>query len=131
MTTGTGEGALLTIDEVAGAGAQSRSWRRRTGREAVDMEAAAVARGAEKHGTDFSAIKVISDELDFAMPPLDRFVDGAGRFNTAGFAAYSAVRPWLWKSVFQLGRNSAQASRVLRNTLDQESILAMAASNRE
>jgi adenosylhomocysteine nucleosidase len=127
--TGTGEGALLTISEVAGAERKAKL-AEAYGARAVDMEAAAVARGAEKHGIRFLAIKVISDELEFSMPPVDRFVDSAGQFKTGRFAAYTALRPWLWKSVSQLARNSAVASRVLRNTLEQESILAMTASNR-
>ena len=127
--TGSGEGALLTIGEVAGA-TQKAKLAEAYGAQAVDMEAAAVARGAETHGIRFLAIKVISDQSDFAMPPVNRFVDGAGQFKTASFAVYAAVRPWLWKSVIQLGRNSSVASRVLRKTLVQESILGMAASNR-
>jgi adenosylhomocysteine nucleosidase len=127
--TGAGEGALLTIHEVAGVDRKAKL-AAAYGAQAVDMEAAGVARGAETHGIRFLAIKVISDELDFSMPPVDRFVDSAGQFKTGGFAAYTGLRPWLWKSVFQLGRNSAVASRVLRKTLEQESILAIAASNR-
>jgi adenosylhomocysteine nucleosidase len=127
--TGKGEGALLTINEVAGpdrkvklAGAY--------GAQAVDMESAAVARGAEAHGVRFLAIKVISDPIDFVMPPVDRFVNCAGQFKTASFAAYTVLRPWLWKSVIQLSRNSSVAALALRNTLAQESISGMTASNR-
>jgi adenosylhomocysteine nucleosidase len=127
--TGAGDGSLLTIDEVAGT-AQKAKLAEAYGAQAVDMEAAAVARGAEKHGIRFSAIKVISDQVDFAMPPVNRFVDGVGQFNTVSFAGFVALRPWLWKSVIELGRNSSVASRVLRNTLEQESIFGMAASNR-
>jgi hypothetical protein len=120
---------VLTINQVAGSD-RKKKLAEAYGAQAVDMEAAAVARGAEKHGIRFLAVKVISDELDFAMPPVDRFVDRAGQFKTASFAIHAALRPWLWKSVFQLGHNSAVASRVLRKTLEQESVLAMAASNR-
>ncbi|HEX4484981.1 MAG TPA: phosphorylase [Terriglobales bacterium] len=127
--TGTGEGTVLTIHDVAGAERKTKL-AEAYGAQAVDMEAAAVAQGAEKHGVRFLAIKVISDELDFAMPPMDRFVDGEGQFKTGSFAFYAAFRPWLWKSVMELGRNSSVASQVLRNTLEQESIFGTAASNR-
>jgi adenosylhomocysteine nucleosidase len=127
--TGTGEGALLTISEVAGA-QQKTKLAEAYGAQAIDMEAAAVARGAETHGVRFSAIKVISDQLNFSMPPMDRFVDASGQFRTGRFAAYTAFRPWLWKPIIELGRNSAVASRVLRKTLEQESIFGMDASNR-
>ncbi len=124
-----GEGSVLTVHELAGA-PRKRLLAEAYGAKAVDMEAAAVARGAASHGVSFLAIKVISDDLDFAMPPVGRFVNGAGEFKTAQFALYAALRPWLWKAVIQLGRNSARASHVLRNALKQESILPLAASNR-
>ena len=127
--TGNNEGALLTFGRIASA-TEKAKLADVYGAVAVDMEASAVARGAEIHGIRFLAIKIISDQSDFAMPPVDRFVDGAGRFETMGFAAFAALRPWLWKSVIQLGRNSAVASRVLSKTLIQESILRMAASKR-
>ena len=38
---------------------------------AVDMEAAAVARGAQAHDITFVGLKAISDEADFEMPPLE------------------------------------------------------------
>ena len=120
---------MLTIQEVAGADRKTKL-AKAYGALAVDMEAAAVARGAETHNIQFLAVKAISDQLDFAMPRVDRFVNGAGQFQTARFSAYVALRPWLWKSVIQLGRNSSVASRVLRNTLSQESILGMTASKR-
>lgn len=127
--TGLGEGALLTINDVAG-GDRKIKLAGAYGAKAVDMESAAVARGAEAHGVRFLAIKVISDQLDFAMPPVDRFVNSSGQFKTATFLAHTALRPWLWKSVIQLSRHSLIASRVLRNTLAQESILGMTASKR-
>src|SRR5579884_3175667 len=40
------------------------------GAQAVDMEAAAVARSAAIHGVPFMAVKAISDELDSDLPPL-------------------------------------------------------------
>lgn len=81
--------------------------------QAVDMEAAAVARAAEARGVVFSALKVISDEVDFEFPPTDRFVDSDGQFHEMGFAWFAAVRPWLWLPIMRLARNSGHASRVL------------------
>jgi adenosylhomocysteine nucleosidase len=83
------------------------------GAQAVDMEAAAVARGAQARGVRFMAVKAISDESAFVMPSMDRFVDSDGQFRGTGFAASVAVRPWLWSKVFCLARNSARASRAL------------------
>jgi adenosylhomocysteine nucleosidase len=77
------------------------------------MEAAAVARAAEAHGLRFAAVKVISDDASFAMPPMERFIANDGGFRSAAFALHAAVRPWLWVSVFRLARNSTEASRRL------------------
>jgi adenosylhomocysteine nucleosidase len=127
--TGAGEGVLLTVSQVAGIKEKEKLAQAYCA-NAVDMEAASVAKGAQKHGIPFLAVKVISDRMDFVMPPLERFVDNSGQFRTLSFAVYSAVRPWLWKSVIQLGRNSAAAAKALRKTLVLESLLSLAASNR-
>ena len=86
---------------------------------AVDMEAAAVARAAQAHDITFVGLKAISDEADFEMPPLERFVAGDGQFRTAAFAAFVALRPWLWLRVFQLARNSNKAAAALCGWLEQ------------
>jgi adenosylhomocysteine nucleosidase len=89
--------------------------------QAVDMEAAAVARGAEAHGLRFAAIKVISDEVGFPMPPMAQFVHVDGRFQAGSFAMYAALRPWLWGTVLRLARNSARASQLLCEYLNKNS----------
>jgi adenosylhomocysteine nucleosidase len=90
---------------------------------AVDMEAASVARAAQAAGIAFAAIKVISDEYDAKLPKMDQFValHGArdGQFRAGAFAWHAAVRPWLWPSLMQLAKNSAQASAVLARELGE------------
>ncbi len=86
---------------------------------AVDMEAAAVARGAQAHDIIFVGLKVISDEAGFEMPSIDRFIASDGKFRTAAFVAFVAVRPWLWRRVFQLAGNSKKAANALCEWLDQ------------
>jgi len=107
-----GEGVLVSFEAVASA-AQKIKLRESFGAQAVDMEAAAVARSAEVRGKQFTAVKVISDASDFEFPALERFVDPAGRFSELRFAGYTAIRPWLWARVTQLGRHSNRASRAL------------------
>jgi adenosylhomocysteine nucleosidase len=130
--TEIGEGILVTTDSVVST-QQKKKLADAYGAQAVDMEAAAVARGAQIHGVGFVACKVISDLLEFQMPPVQRFIEN-GQFQTARFAFYVAVRPWLWKSVLQLARNSATASRALSRALAvndfRESAVSAAASNR-
>jgi adenosylhomocysteine nucleosidase len=81
--------------------------------QAVDMEAAAVARSAEARGAAFAVVKVISDGFDFNFPEMERFVDRNGQFLEGRFAWFIAVRPWLWATVARLSRNSNRASRAL------------------
>jgi adenosylhomocysteine nucleosidase len=107
-----GTGALVSFDSVANP-AQKANLRDAFAAAAVDMEAAAVARAAEARGVVFGAIKAISDASDLALPPMDRFITPDGAFSEIRFAAYAAIRPWMWPQVLRLARNSNQASRAL------------------
>ena len=88
--------------------------------QAVDMEAAAVAQSAQAHDLRFRAVKAVSDEAGFAMPPMARFTSPDGTFRSGSFAFYAAIRPALWSTVVRLARNSAQASRSLCDALRHE-----------
>jgi adenosylhomocysteine nucleosidase len=118
VETGSGRGVLVSTTSVASA-EQKAKLAVSYGAQAVDMEAAAVALGAQARGVRFMAVKAISDESTFAMPSLDRFVDRDGQFCEMAFAASLATRPWLWSRFFQLARNSAKASRALWKELDR------------
>ncbi len=107
-----GKGTLLTFMAVADA-AQKRKLAQAYSAAAVDMEAAGVAAAAQARGIVFGATKVISDELDFDMPRIGEFVSTDGRFRTPSFVLFAALRPWLWRSVAMLARNSRKASRAL------------------
>jgi adenosylhomocysteine nucleosidase len=119
-----GQGALVSSPTVADKDQKIRLAKAYSA-IAVDMEAAAVAQGAQARGIEFAAVKVISDAFDFNMPALDHFVANDGTFRSARFAAYVAVRPWLWKSTLALAQNSSKASRalcaVLADYLERES----------
>jgi adenosylhomocysteine nucleosidase len=107
-----GCGVLVSAISIAGS-EQKAQLSKSYGAQAVDMEAAAVARGAEARGVRFMAVKAISDESNFAMPAMDRFVDQQGQFRTARFVIFAGLRPWLWLRVIRLAGNSAKASRAL------------------
>lgn len=108
----SGDGILVSFDAIASPGQKSKL-RESFGANAVDMEAAAVARSAEARRIGFAAIKVISDGVDFEFPSMERFVDSEGRFREGRFAVFTAFRPWLWPRVARLARNSNRASRAL------------------
>ena len=114
----TGRGVLVSAAAVAGV-EEKKKLAESYGAQAVDMEAAAVARGAQARGVRFMAVKAISDESDFEMPTLDRFVDEKGQFKTRRFAISATLRPWLWPRLLQLARNGAKASRALCAELER------------
>ncbi len=109
--TPLGRTILASCPEIAGA-QQKQQLAKSYGAQAVDMEAAAVARSAQVHGVAFIAIKSISDEHDFNLPEMTPFVRD-GEFQTKRFAIHVAVRPWLWLSVYRLARNTRIASENL------------------
>jgi adenosylhomocysteine nucleosidase len=107
-----GEGVLVSFGSVASP-EQKASLRNSFVAQAVDMEAASVARAAEARGVSFAVVKVISDEFDFSFPSMERFVDSDGQFLERRFAWFAALRPWLWPQVARLARNSNHASQAL------------------
>ncbi len=122
--SGWGEGILVSSATVAEE-ERRLDWPKAYDAIAVDMEAAAVAQGAEARGVGFAAVKAISDRADFSMPAkMERFVATDGRFRSAKFAGHVVLRPWLWASTIALARNSAKASRplcaALASYLDRE-----------
>jgi adenosylhomocysteine nucleosidase len=112
-----GEGVLVSFASVASP-VQKSKLRDSFGADAVDMEAAAVARSAEARHRQFTVVKAVSDEIDFEFPAMERFIGADGRFSQAGFAWYAGVRPWLWPRVMRLARNSNRASHALCAYLD-------------
>ena len=116
LSTAGGSGTLVSAGSVADAVVKKMLAARHIAR-AVDMEAFAVGDVARIHGVPFMAVKAIADELSFPMPPLARFVTAEGSFQTARFALYAALRPWLWRTMARLGRDSSQAAAALAPAL--------------
>jgi adenosylhomocysteine nucleosidase len=88
--------------------------------DAVDMEAAAVARVAQGSGLTFRAIKAISDESDFEVEGLAQFATADGQFREGAFAVHAALRPAMWRKVIALGWNSSKALRSLTVAVEAE-----------
>jgi adenosylhomocysteine nucleosidase len=118
VDTGIGEGVLVSFSSVASS-EQKAKLGASFGAQAVDMEAAAVAQAAQARGVRFAAVKAISDESTFALPAMDSFIAPGGKFRTWKFALFVLVRPWMYKSMLTLARNSSRASRALCNWLGQ------------
>jgi adenosylhomocysteine nucleosidase len=107
---------LVSSDTVVGRD-QKADLARTHGADAVDMEALTVAQVARAYGLKLLAVKVISDEIGFDMPPLARFVRSNGDFNTWGFLVWMGPRIWLWPRLVHLARNSNKAANCLSTWL--------------
>jgi len=113
---GSGDGILVSSATVADK-AQKIRLSKAYGAIAVDMEAAAVAQGAQARGVEFGALKVISDDADFNLPAMDRFMAHDGSFHSVRFACHVVLRPSLWGTTIALARNSSKASHALCGAL--------------
>jgi adenosylhomocysteine nucleosidase len=118
IETGVGAGVLVSFDSIATI-AQKAKLARAYAAEAVDMEAAGVARAAENHGIPFTAFKAISDGHDFEFPALENFIATDGSFRTSDFVVGSLLRPGHWGKAVAMARNSARASKTICSWLEQ------------
>jgi adenosylhomocysteine nucleosidase len=107
-TTGGGDWVLATSQDVSDA-VEKQELLTKYRADVVDMEAAAVAQVAKECGLGFAALKSISDDAAFVMPPLNRFIDN-GKFDTRRFLIYVALRPRWWGTLGKIKKNSALAS---------------------
>jgi adenosylhomocysteine nucleosidase len=114
-----GGGILVSAGQVAGSASKTELVKRFHAL-AVDMEAAGVAEVAREEQIGFRCVKAISDESDFPMPPVNRFIDGQGTFETARFARWLALRPAIWPSAIALARNSNRAAQALCDWLREK-----------
>jgi len=117
--TGQGDGVLVSFASVASRDQKEKLRKAYADAAVVDMEAAAVAQGAQSRGVPFSVLKAVSDVASFDMPDMQRFVSSDGRFRVGMFAFHVAVRPWQWSSTLSLAVNSRKASRALCAALEK------------
>ena len=108
----SGHGTLVSFMAVAGA-QQKAKLAQAYGAIAVDMEAAAVGSAARAHGITFGSTKAISDELNFEIPSMDRFINSEGQFRSTSFVLFATLRPWLWNSIARLASNTRKAEKAL------------------
>ncbi|HEY1731960.1 MAG TPA: phosphorylase [Terriglobales bacterium] len=116
--SGTGADWILVTSQCVTDATIKQELLTRYAADVVDMEAAAVAQVAHARGLKFAAVKAISDEATFLMPPLGRFIDENGRFATGSFLMYVAARPRWWSSLGTLKRNNELAAANLCRELE-------------
>ncbi len=108
-----GGGILVSANEIAESKDVRAGLVERFHALAVDMEAAGVAKVAQQEKILFRCVKAISDEADFQMPPLNKFVDADGNFQTGKFAVWTSARPWHWGRTITLAQNTKRATQAL------------------
>jgi len=107
-----GKGTLVSVADIVNP-RMKQELKTRYAADAVDMEAASVAAIAQARGVRFLAIKAISDEATLELPPMSRFIDSRGEFQTFRFAVHTAIRPALWSAIGRLKRNADKAANAL------------------
>ena len=113
-----GEGIVVSSRAIAGA-KEKRELAAQFDADIVDMEGAAVAAVAKRHGVALMLAKAVSDELSFELPPLNPFVDADGRFQMLRFTLHAAVHPGWWPRIAALKRHSDRAAESLASLLRQ------------
>ena len=117
LPTAFGEGAVVSSREIAGL-ARKRELAARFDADLVDMEGFAVGEVAKARGLPFLAAKAVSDDVEFDLPPLQRFVDGEGKFQAGRFTLHAAVHPGWWPVIARLKRHSDRAAEALAGLLE-------------
>ena len=117
LATAHGEGVVVSSREIAGL-AKKRELAARFDADLVDMEGFVVGEVAQAHGLPFLAAKAVSDDLEFELPPLQRFVDGEGKFEAGRFVLQALVHPGWWPTIARLKRHSERAAEALAGLLE-------------
>lgn len=110
-----GDWVLATSQDVSDA-AEKQGLLTKYGADVVDMEGAAEAQVARERGIEFAAVKAISDDAAFLMPPLNRFIED-GKFDTRRFLVYIALHPRWWGTLGKIKKNSEIATANLCDEL--------------
>jgi adenosylhomocysteine nucleosidase len=110
-TSNGGDWLLATSQDVSDA-IEKQELLTKYGADVVDMEGAAVAEVAKQHQLDFAAIKAISDDAQFQMPPLNKFIKD-GKFDTRRFLVYISLHPQWWGALAKIKRYSHIATENL------------------
>lgn len=105
-------GEIVSQDTVAATARAKRELREQSRAIAVEMEAAAVSRVAERWNLPFRCIRAVSDTADEDLPlDFNRYRDKQGRFSEARIALAGVARPFTaLPKLMLLARNSRTAA---------------------
>lgn len=118
LTEGERRLRLATTVQVADAREKGRL-RESYGAALVDMEAATVARLALMRRIPICCFKAISDPPNATLPDLNLFIDAQGQMRMLPFLSHVALRPRLWGSLLELGRNSSIAAKAIAECVNR------------
>ena len=97
---------------------------RAAGADAVDLESAAVARVAARHGLPFAVLRAVCDEAGRDLPLAALVALGpAGRIGGLRVLGAVARRPWEVPALIGLGRDAARARAALVGRVRSTSLL--------
>ena len=107
-------GKLLSMDRVASTAAE-KSELRKTGADAVEMEAGAVAAKAKEWNLPFYAIRVVTDTATESFPlDFNRMRDADGRFDRAKIITAALRRPGvIFPELLRLNKRCKSAAKAL------------------
>lgn len=110
-------GGLVSQDRVA-VSVEEKAELARSGARAVEMEAAAVARQAERCESPFYCVRVISDGAGERMPlDFNRFRRRDGRFSKSRIALAAMLRPSVWQPLMKFNQRCQMAAEHLGDFL--------------
>ncbi len=111
---GATPGALYGGGEVVASAAAKAALFARTGAVAVDLESAAVARAARRHGLPFAVLRAVCDGAGRDLPRAALVaLNDAGRIGGLRVAWAAATRPWELPGLIRLGGDAARARHAL------------------
>jgi adenosylhomocysteine nucleosidase len=112
-------GRLLTTRALVGDPVEKRRLGERYRADAVDMEAAVIARRCDGAGVPFGCVRVISDDVDTALSPALLDVLRGGRVGPGRLLAAVLRRPRLVGELWRLGAHTRRAARALGAALNE------------
>jgi adenosylhomocysteine nucleosidase len=106
-------GKLLSLDRVVST-VREKAELRKTGAQAVEMEAAAVANRAQDWSIPFYAIRVVTDTAAQSFPlDFNGMRDAQGRFSRAKILGAAFRRPAVFPELLRLNRTCKVAAQAL------------------
>lgn len=107
---------LATIDHVVQA-PEKRKLAERFKTVFVDMEAAEVAKVAQRKSIDFFCFKAVSDAQGDIFPDFAAFTNPEGKLMMPALLGHLAIRPKYWRPMVRIGKNSKAGAEALAEAM--------------